>query len=106
MESGAEWYNDARSPSPWKQTMTVPQPRYTKEEHASRGSACYEQQVRPQVESGNQGRIVALEVDTGHFEIADDSLTASQRLLPRVPNAQIWCVRIGQPAVHHVRATG
>lgn len=82
------------------QATANPQPRYSKEEHAHRGTALYEQQVRPRVEAGNNGKVVALEVDTGDFEVADDSLTASQRLLARRPDAQIWCVRIGHPAVH------
>ena len=80
--------------------MTTPQPRYSKEEHARRGTTLYEQQVRPQVDAGNHGKIVALDVDTGAFEVADNSLTASQRLLAHHPDAQIWCVRIGYPAVH------
>ena len=80
--------------------MTSPQPRYSKDEHARRGTDLYEHKLRPQVEAGNRGRIVALDVDTGAFEIAEDTLTASQRLLARCPNAQIWCVRIGHPAVH------
>jgi hypothetical protein len=80
--------------------MTKPQPRYNKEEHARRGIALYEQQVRPQVEPGHRGEVVALDVDTGTFEVADDTLTASQRLLARHADAQIWCVRIGHPAVH------
>lgn len=77
-------------------------PRYSKQEHARRGTALYEQQVRPQVESGNDGKIVALDVDSGDFEVADNSLMASQRLMDRHPDAQIWCVRIGHPAVHRI----
>lgn len=77
----------------------MPEPRYSKEEHARRGGAAYEQ-ARPQVEAGNHGRVVALDVDTGAYEVADDTLTASGRLLSRYPDAQIWCVRIGHPAVH------
>lgn len=80
--------------------MTVRQPRYSKEEHAHRGTEIYEQQVRAQVEAGNQGRIVAIDVDSGEFELAEDSLAAASRLLTRCPDAQIWCVRIGYPAVH------
>jgi hypothetical protein len=80
--------------------MARPQPHYSKEEHARRGTALYEQHVRPQVEAGNQGKIVALDVDSGAFEVAEDTLTAAQRLLARHPNAQIWCVRIGHSAVH------
>ena len=81
--------------------MMKPQPRYSKEEHARRGTALYEQQVRPLVEAGNHGKVVALDVDTGAFEVAEDTLIASKRLLTRHPDAQIWCVRIGYPAVHH-----
>jgi hypothetical protein len=80
--------------------VTRPQPRYSKDEHARRGTALYEQQVRTQVEAANHGRIVAVDVDTGAFEVADDTLTACQRLLARYPDAQIWCVRIGHSAVH------
>jgi hypothetical protein len=83
--------------------MTRRQPRYSKDDHARRGTALYEQQVRPQVEAGNSGNVVALDVDTAAFEVAENSLTASQRLLARHPDAQIWCVRIGRPAVHHFR---
>jgi len=80
--------------------MTKRQPRYGKDEHARRGTALYEQQVRPLVEADNHGRVVAIDVDTGQFEMAENTLTASERLLARLPDAQIWCVRIGHPAVH------
>jgi hypothetical protein len=39
--------------------MTVRHPRYSKEEFAQRGDELYETQVRPQVEEGNHGKIVA-----------------------------------------------
>ena len=80
--------------------MTRPQPRYSLEEHARRGDDLYEHTVRAQVEAGNQGKIVAIDVDTGAFEVADDVLTASDRLLARHPDAQTWFVRIGHRAVH------
>src|SRR5262245_6505383 len=81
-------------------TMTMRQPRYSKEEHARRGDDIYERQVRSQVEAGNRGKIVAIDVDTGAFEVAEDVLTAAHRLLARYPNAQPWFVRIGHRAVH------
>ena len=80
--------------------MTGTRPRHSKEEHARRGTAMYEQNVRSQVEAGNHGKVVALDVDTGAYDVADDTLTAAQRLLARHPDAQIWCVRIDHPAVH------
>lgn len=68
--------------------MAVRQPRYSKEEFARRGDEIYESQVRPQVEAGNHGKIVAIDIETGAFEVADDLLVASKRLLVRLPDAQ------------------
>ena len=80
--------------------MGVRQPRYSKEEFAPRGQAIYEQRVRPQVEEGNIGRIVAIDIETGEFEVADDPLAASDQLFARCPDAQPWLVRIGHRALH------
>ncbi|MBD1857690.1 MULTISPECIES: hypothetical protein [Leptolyngbya] len=84
--------------------MTVRQPRYPKEEFARRGDEIYESQVRSQVEEGNHGKIVAIDIETGAFEVADDLLTASKQLTARLPDAQTWFVRIGHPAVDHFGA--
>lgn len=82
--------------------MTVRQPRYSKEEVARRGNEIYESQVRQQIEKDNHGKIVAIDIETGAFEIAKDSLTASDQLLGQYPNAQIWFVRVGYRAVHRI----
>ena len=76
--------------------------RYTKEEISRRGKEIYESQVRPKVEASNHGKIVAIDIETGAFAIAKDSLTASDQLLERYPEAQIWFVRVGYQAVHRV----
>ena len=55
---------------------------------------------RPQVEAGNQGKIVAIDVDSVAFEVAETALAAADLLLARYPDAQIWFVRIGHPGVH------
>ena len=82
--------------------MAVRQPRYSKEEFAQRGKEIYESQVRSQVEEGNHGKIVAIDIETEAFQVAKDSLTASDQLLAQYPEAQIWFVRIGHRAVHRV----
>jgi hypothetical protein len=84
--------------------MAVRQPRYSKEEFAQRGEALYQAEVRSQVEEGNHGKIVAIDIETGSFEVADDLLSASKRLLLRVADPQTWFVRIGHPAVDHFGA--
>ena len=84
--------------------MAVRQPRYSKEEFARRGDELYESQVRPQVEECNHGRIVAIDIETGVFKVADEILTATDRLFERLPDAQPWIVHIGHRAVHRFGA--
>ena len=72
--------------------MTI-EVRHSKEEFARRGNEIYETQIRPQVEEGNHGKIVAIDIETGAFELAKDTMIASDRLLERYPDAQIWLLR-------------
>jgi hypothetical protein len=80
----------------------MPERKYPREEHARRGQELYEQQVRPLVEAGNKGKIVAIDIDSGAFEVDDDVIPAGKRLFARYPDAQIWYVRIGYPAVYRM----
>jgi hypothetical protein len=49
--------------------MIVRQRRYPKEELARRGQELYESGIRQQVEAGNEGKIVAIDIETGEFEV-------------------------------------
>lgn len=80
--------------------MTVRQPRYSKEEFAQRGNALYETEIRTKVEEGNIGRIVAIDIETGAFEVADTPILATDQLYQQHPDAQPWVIRIGHPAVY------
>ena len=84
--------------------IAVRQPLYSKEEFARRGNEIYETRVRTQVEADNHRKIVAIDIETGAFEIAEDLITASKRLSARLPNAQTWFVRIKHSAVDHFGA--
>ncbi|MDJ0589873.1 MAG: hypothetical protein QNJ72_07740 [Pleurocapsa sp. MO_226.B13] len=79
--------------------MTIRQPRYSKEEFARRGNEIYESQVRQQVEEGNHGKLVAIDIETGAFEVANTPMEAVDRLYEREPDAQPWVIRIGHRAV-------
>ena len=100
--------------------MLVRQPRYSKEEFARRGDEIYQSQIRSQVEEGNSGKIVAItsgrlcqrqayananDIETGAFELAENIVAASEQLLTRYPDAQIWFIRIGHQAVYHFGAS-
>jgi hypothetical protein len=82
--------------------MAVRQPRYSKEEFARRGNEIYERDIRPQVEADNQGKFVAPDIETGEWEMDVDDFTATERLLNRVPDAQIWLMRVGHRAAYRI----
>jgi hypothetical protein len=79
--------------------MAVREPRYSKEEFASRGDQIYEGQIRSQVEESDRGKIVAIDLETGDFEIDASEIVACDRIEVRHPDAQIWIVRIGSQYV-------
>ena len=63
--------------------------------------ALYDAGIRQQVEAGNEGKIVAIDIESGAFEVAENILTATNRLFERYPDAQPWVIRIGHHAVYH-----
>jgi hypothetical protein len=69
--------------------------RYSKEEFARRGDAIYEKVVRPQLATADEGKFVAIDIETGSYEIDADELEACDRLSTRIPDAQIWLVKAG-----------
>ena len=75
--------------------MPVPMPRYSKEEFARRGDAIYDQDVSPHVGPDDEGKFVVIDIETGAYEIDPDELTASDRLLARRIDAQMWTRRVG-----------
>ncbi len=84
--------------------MIVRQPRYSKEEFAQRGDEIYDSQVRSRLEVGDRGKIVAIDIETGAWEIDTNEISASKRLEDRNPDAQIWFVKVGSRYVRRFGA--
>jgi len=74
--------------------------RYNKEEFAQRGDTIYKDEVRRQLKADDEGKFAAIDIETGMYEIDVDELAACDRLRARVPEAQIWMVRVGSRSVH------
>ena len=53
-------------------------------------------------EGAHHGKVVAIDVNTEEYEIADSALDAATALLARLPDADIWLIRIGYRALHHI----
>ncbi len=76
-------------------------PRLSGEEIVERGKALYEREIRPLVEHhANIGKQLVIDVETGEYEIDDDGLAASRRLLAKHPHAALYGLRIGYNAVY------
>ena len=75
--------------------MVNPQPQYSKEEFARLGDEIYTRDIYPQLQPNSQGKIVAIDITTGAWEIDDREILACTRLETCYPNAQIWIARVG-----------
>ena len=66
------------------------------------GRAIYHDKIRPTLGPEHKGKVVVIDVKSGDYEIAKNSLTADLRLRKRRPNAFTWAERVGYPAVYHM----
>lgn len=71
------------------------------EETARRGEDIYERQIRASVES-QTGKIVAIDVQSGEYELDETAVAAARRLRTRQPDAEVWFVRVGHRALHRI----
>lgn len=81
--------------------MQSTRPQYSKEEFAQRGDEIYERDIHPRLESKQEGDFVAIDIETGAYEIDADEMAASDRLRLRNPEAQIWLRQIGSRYARH-----
>ncbi len=68
------------------------------------GQAMYMRKIRPKLAGEKKGRIVAMDMLSGDYEVADDPLAAAESLLARRPKADIWFERVGYRAMVHFRS--
>jgi hypothetical protein len=83
--------------------MAATEPRLSREELARRGDETFARQVRPALRPEDDGKFVAIDVESGTYEVDEDEHAAVSRLHRRVPGAQAWLVRAGHPAAHQLR---
>jgi hypothetical protein len=72
-------------------------PRHSKEEFARRGEEIFERTIKTAVANRNPQDFVAIEIETGSYEVDADELAATDRLHARIPGAQVWIRRVGSP---------
>ena len=70
-------------------------PKYTKEDFARMGDEIYDRKIASQTAEEDAGKFVVIDVESEDFEMDTDEVAASDRLLSRHPDAQIWLRRVG-----------
>jgi hypothetical protein len=78
--------------------MTDDKPRYSNEEFRKRGDAIYQNEILPKLTAKDRGKFLAIDIETGEYEISRSEMRAGDKLHRRVPGAQVWMVRVGYAA--------
>ena len=93
---------DIAIPAPTQPVRRTSPPSPPAEETARLGDEIYERDIRHQVEVDHHGEVVAIDVNSGDYAIAENVVTAWERLVSRHPDGGFWFVRVGYPAVYHL----
>lgn len=82
--------------------MTASKALYSSEEFSRRGKEIYDRDVRPALSPEDEDKFVAIDIESGAYEIDGDDYAATERLLTRQPHAQIWLARAGQRTAYRI----
>ena len=77
-------------------------PHHTPAELACLGSEVFDRHVRPVLRPEDDGKFVAIDIDTGDHEIDEDDYAAVTRLRTRRPSAEVWLMRAGYPTTYRM----
>ncbi len=67
-----------------------------------RGTEIYDRDIRPALGPEDEDKFVAIDVDSGGYEINGNDFAATERLLTRIPSARIWLARVGHRAAYRI----
>ena len=75
---------------------------YTTEEVVQLGREIYEREIRVQVEASHDGEFVVVDVTTGAWEVDEDDVAASERVLAKNSDAVLYFARVGRRAAYRL----
>jgi hypothetical protein len=82
----------------------MPTTQRSLDELAALGGDIFDRQVRPTLRPEDDGKFVAIDVETGEYEMDADDYTAVTRLRARKPAADVWLLRAGYPTTCRIGA--
>ena len=84
--------------------MNTSERRHTLEELDRLGEEIFDRRVKPTLRPEDHGKFVAIDVDTGEYEMDEDDYKAVMRLLERIPAADSWLICAGYPTTYRIGA--
>lgn len=77
-------------------------PRYSGEVFEQRGDEIYARDILPNLKPDDDGKYVAIDIETGLYVIDEKSLAATDRRYEMRPEAQPWVVCVGRDYVDRI----
>ena len=84
--------------------MATTRPSLTNEEIAQQGEEIYNRLLRARLEPDQNGKIVAIDVDSEDYEVGTDVLETADRLRVMHPDAQLYFLRVGDRVLCRIRS--
>ncbi len=74
-----------------------------RDEVARLGDELVARHVTPTLRPGDDGKFIAIDINTGDYELDDDDYSAVMRLRARRPAGELWLARAGYPTAYQMR---
>ena len=75
-------------------------------DEAIRGQEAFDRYVKAHLRPEDDGKFVAIDIQSGRYEIDADDYLATGRLMAELPGARIWLLRAGQPTTYRIVRLG
>ena len=82
--------------------ITTMDPTHRLAEEARLGQEAFDLHVKSKLRPEDDGKFVAVDIQSGSYEIDADDYQATGRLLARLPGARIWLLRAGHPTTYRI----
>jgi hypothetical protein len=82
--------------------MPATTPRHSKEDLARIAMEILHTQIEPSLPPEDKGKFVAIDVNTGEFEIDANDYQAFAKLDARLPEAEMFLARAGYPTAYQM----
>jgi len=76
--------------------------QYTNDEIVRIGQDRYERELRGSVEGPHKGEFLAMDIETGDYEIDREDIAAIKRIKTRRPDAVLYILRVGHPTAYRL----